>query len=444
MIIGLAGHPIKLKEIEKVLSTIDRGLELRKLEFTEIAYDVQARRFKELQDCCDIIIIGGYYDYLYFCSNVAFTKVTGYIENNINSLFRSLIVAQCKGYDIANISVDGYTRKELSETYEEIGVDMKDVRVYSWYVDKPLSPGTINELTGFHEKNYQRKSASVCLTCISLVYERLTASGIPAVMIRATYENIRAAYERLRLEYMLRTKSLIDTVILNINVADRAGTFRNEDEYLANVEKLHIAEQIFLFAHKLLAAVEELNLGHYLITVNASMLERETKFFKNISLLDATSKYSRCKLSIGAGYGGSMLEIQRNARSALNKAKKQNASCVYVVHDQVNITGPIFREPSQLDAGGTQSNHGGAGEAASIAKHTGLGISTIEKLQYIIERYKSNTFTVNELALIYGVSQRSMYRIIDKLIKQGYAEENDRQTSGKAGRPSRIIQINLN
>ena len=80
---------------------------------------------------------------------------------------------------------------------------------------------------------------------------------------------------------------------------------------------------------------------------------------------------------------------------------------------------------------------------ACIAQQTGLSVNTIQKLQFIIERYKSNTFTVNELSLIYGISLRSMYRMIDKLAICGYAEERGKQIMDGAGRPGRMIEINF-
>ena len=77
MVIGLAGHPMKLQEIEEVLMQVDSGLEIRKLEFSEIASIEHILPYQTLQESVDIVILGGYYDYLFFCNHVVFEKVTG-------------------------------------------------------------------------------------------------------------------------------------------------------------------------------------------------------------------------------------------------------------------------------------------------------------------------------------------------------------------------------
>ena len=436
MVIGLAGHPMKLQEIEEVLMQVDSGLEIRKLEFSEIASIEHILPYQTLQESVDIVILGGYYDYLFFCNHVVFEKVTGYISRNIMTLLRSLLEAQLTGHDIFHVSIDGYTEKELAETYREIGRNVADIQLYFWYKNYPLSPRIVEEIVQFHEKNFQERRVSICMTCISVVYERLCQKGIPTMMIRSTAENIRLAYEKLHLEYLLRTKETSGVVLLDINVISNKNTIGGKDEYLLNVEKLHIAELVFLFAQKLQAAVEELNLGHYLIISGTTSFEQETNLFKKISLLEDMARFHHCRLCIGIGYGGSMREIQRNAQIALQKARSHDGTCAYIVHDAVNITGPLLGNQSEIQDSIQEHN-------ARIAQQTGLGVNTIQKLQFNIERYKSNTFTVNELSLIYGISQRSMYRIVDKLAACGYVQDWGKQITDGAGRPSRIIKINF-
>ena len=436
MVIGLAGHPIKLREIEEVLRQVDSALELKKLEFSEIASDRHIAAYQALQKSVDIVILGGYYDYLFFCNHVVFEKVTGYISRNITTLLRSLLEAQLMQCDIFHVSIDGYSKKELAEAYREIGRNLAEIHVFSWYKNYPLSCRIVDEIVQFHRRNWLERGVSICMTCISVVYERLCREKIPALMIRSTAENVRLAYEKLHLEYLLRAKETSNVVLLDINVIGNKNMIGGNDEYLLNVEKLHIAELIFLFAQKLQAAVEELNLGLYLIISAASSFEQETDLFKKISLLEDMARFHYCRLCVGIGYGNSMREIQRNAQIALQKARSHNKTCAYMVHDAVNITGPIFENLTQAQSVLQEHN-------AHIAQQTGLSVRTIQKLQFIMERYKSNTFTVNELALIYGVSQRTMYRIVDKLAAYGYVQDWGRQATDGAGRPSRIIQINF-
>lgn len=436
MVIGLVGHPNKLRLIEEIITQSDSSLEIQKLEFSEIATEAHIASYMILQEAADIMVLGGYYDYLYFCNRIVFNKTTGYIPRDITTLMRSLLEAKLSNYDIFNLSIDGFTEKELTETYREIGYDINDIHVYSWYKNLPLSPDAIEDTFLFHEYNYRERNVSVCMTCISTVYERLCQANIPTAMINTTAENVRIAYEKLHLEYLLRRKESSDIALMDITIVSDRTAVTEKDEYLLNAEKLHIAELVFLFTQKLQAAVEALNLDHYLIICSKLALEEETNLFKQISLMEDMSQFHHCRLCIGIGYGLSMREIQHNSQFARQKAHTQKKSCTYVVYDSVNMIGPLFSD--QLDNMSLVQDIN-----SQIAKKTGLGVNTIQKLRFIIERYKSNMFTVNELSLIYGISLRSMYRIVDKLVVCGYAQERGKQPSNGAGRPRRIIQIDF-
>lgn len=78
-----------------------------------------------------------------------------------------------------------------------------------------------------------------------------------------------------------------------------------------------------------------------------------------------------------------------------------------------------------------------------IASMTGISLNSIIKLQTIMDINKKNTFTPLELAKIYGVSLRSMNRLLEKLIDNNYAKIIGHNMRTSAGRPSRILRLNF-
>ena len=76
-----------------------------------------------------------------------------------------------------------------------------------------------------------------------------------------------------------------------------------------------------------------------------------------------------------------------------------------------------------------------------IAEKTNLSINTIFKIQCAIEQKGGNTFTSKELSDIFGVTPRSINKIIEKLQIYNYAEIVGKRVTSTAGRPSRIIKI---
>lgn len=437
MVIGLVGHPVKVDNIQKTLHQIDNSLEIRKLEFTELPMQKHIELFNKIQKNSDIIMIGGYFDFIFFSEITIFQKVTGYIPRDILTLYKTLLEAALQGYDIFNISLDGYYKENVIEVYEEINMNQRESRVMTPLRESALLADDIDRLVDFHSRNYRKESVSVCITCISLVHERLKQEGIPALMVHSTFENIRLTYEKLRLEYLLKTKETNDMVLIKVEVSDETRIL--DDDYQNTQKKLRAAEKIFLFSQRLQAAVEEINLGKYVIMANRLLFERETDLYHKISLLDEIKSVGNYRISIGIGTGNSARDANRHAEAALLKARKHPVSCAYIMDDAVTVAGPIVNEASDSSMNENNINE----HFLAVAAATGLSVNTIFKLNSIIEKYKSSVFTINELSLIYGISLRSMYRIIDKLELNGYVKGKGKRIMDGSGRPSRIIQINI-
>lgn len=370
VVVGLVGHPSKVEMIENILKDIDNSLEMKKYVFVSIATEEQIEPYRMFQKDVDFVIVSGYYDYLFFAEKLIFNKITGYISRDITTLYRCILQAKLADFNIFNISIDGYQAKDLKEIYQELGQPIEQSKVYVWYKNCLLSAAVIEDIYQFHNHNYHENKVSVCITCLSPVYERLKKAGIPSILVSPTSENIRLTYERLRLECMLKMKETNDIIMLDINVIGSKNLLEYRDEYLLNVEKLHIAESIFLFAQKLQAMVEELNLGHYIIIGSRTAFEQETSIYKNISLLDDMGQFHHCKLSLGVGYGKSIRETQLNAQIALSKARSHNVSCAYVVYDRLNISGPYFSHPVSNKT--VENQH-----YSEISKNTGISVNTI-------------------------------------------------------------------
>jgi DNA-binding MarR family transcriptional regulator len=65
------------------------------------------------------------------------------------------------------------------------------------------------------------------------------------------------------------------------------------------------------------------------------------------------------------------------------------------------------------------------------------------KLHCVTGQYGKDEFTIKELAPLFGVTTRTMNRIIEKFEANGYCKIIGKRVIGNSGRPSRIIQLNL-
>ena len=76
-----------------------------------------------------------------------------------------------------------------------------------------------------------------------------------------------------------------------------------------------------------------------------------------------------------------------------------------------------------------------------ISKTAGVSSLYLEKIKSIIRKREKNIFTSRELAEFLNISERSVNRIIKKLIENKCAEEDEFESSASAGRPRRKIKF---
>jgi transcription initiation factor IIE alpha subunit len=78
-----------------------------------------------------------------------------------------------------------------------------------------------------------------------------------------------------------------------------------------------------------------------------------------------------------------------------------------------------------------------------VSQATGISINSIYRLHCIKEKLKKDCFTSDELSNEFGNTRRSMNRIIEKLVKAGYAEIDGTRMLSDSGRPTRIIRLKI-
>ena len=78
-----------------------------------------------------------------------------------------------------------------------------------------------------------------------------------------------------------------------------------------------------------------------------------------------------------------------------------------------------------------------------LSKKIGISSTYLEKLKSIIKKYGKNTFSSKELAEIFEISERSVNRLLKKIIENGYGEEAEFENTPGAGRPRRKIKFNF-
>lgn len=435
MKIGAIGPNKSIDRISEVVNESFRYIELVRLNYDiyKEAPDIAKRHQREM----DGLIFTGTTPFILASKVVQQEVPWEYIPRHGSSLLTVLLeAAVLNGYDISNISFDCYRSDLLYEAYEEIGFSRNEINIYI-AEEKILKDDYLDYLFEFHKDNYRKGNVSCCFTGLVNVNKRLLSENIPVFRMTHTSNIIRETITKLKLKHLayINQSNQIIVLAVEINSPDEQSII-NKDEYQIALKNMRVTEQIYLFAKRIQAAVVEIGFGSYLLFSTKSILESETKNLSKIDLLSMINKNTSSTVSIGIGYGRTAREAKYGANLGKERAKKCGGNRVFVVYEGEKILGPINNlesinnEETEIDE-----------KLLKIAQSSGLGINTIFKLNSIIKQYRLDTVTPKELARLYGVTLRSMNRIILKLEEAGYVKVIGKKPASNTGRPSRVIHM---
>ncbi|NLE24410.1 MAG: hypothetical protein GX625_03560 [Clostridiaceae bacterium] len=315
-------------------------------------------------------------------------------------------------------------------------IPKEELNIYSCH-NLLLNDEYLAKVQNFHRKNYEDGNVNVCITGISGVYEYLSGLSIPCIVLDPTKQSIEEAIRYYDIKKRSKLQKNSDIVVLAIerDLPDEYALIK-ENEYQLSLEAMKISEEIYRFSQRIQAAIMEKEIGKYMLFTTKPLFEMETEQLQKINILTKQNMIQFGTLSIGIGYGETPREAKYNASLGLLKAKKKGGNQAYKVENN-QYFGPIVPVHESNGSPTYQID----GYFQEIATVTGISLNSIIKLQTIIDINKKDTFTPLELANAYGVSLRSMNRLLEKLIDNNYAKIIGHNMRNEAGRPSRILRL---
>ena len=363
-----------------------------------------------------------------------------YVPRSGSTLMRTLLYAKLwTDYDICHISFDTYNQELLYEAYQEIGIAADKLNIFIAEEQRPSADYQIH-ICDFHKKNYFENHVSCCITALQGAYDELRSASVPCLLLVPTANIIRETLYKLQLKYLVKVSQQNQLVAVYIQMdAPSDLSLLADDEYQTALNRTKVSEQIYLFAQRIQAAVIETGDINYLLFTTTQLLENETNNLKTIELLHAVQTNTSSTISVGIGYGQTANEAKRGAYRGMLHAGKKGGNLAFIVYEGKNIIGPLTNIPKNKE-----KSHQLIDERfLSISSKVGVSINTVFKLHCIAEQYGKNDFTIKELAPLFGVTTRTMNRIIEKFETHGYAKIIGKRVIASSGRPSRIIHLNL-
>ena len=363
-----------------------------------------------------------------------------YVPRSGGSLMRVLLHAKLwTDYDICNISVDTYDQDLLHEVYEEIGLPLNQLKLYIAEEQQPTADYQAR-ICDFHKRNYHENHVSCCITALQGAYDELRACSIPCLLLEPTANIIRETLYKLQLKYLVKVsqQSQLAAICIQIDPTNELSLLA-DDDYQTALNRTKVSEQIYLFAQRIQAAVIESGDGNYLLFTTMQLLENETDHLISIDLLHAVQTNTASTISIGIGYGKTANEAKCGANRGMLHAGKKGGNLAFIVYNGKKIIGPLANVAQSTEPPTPSVDE----KFLRISEKVGVSVNTVFKLHCIAAQHGKSEFTINELAPLFGVTIRTMNRIIEKLAAYGFSKIIGKRVMGGSGRPSRIIRLHL-
>lgn|GEM_PF-254707 len=440
MKLGLIGHNRTLKIVKNIMSQSFPEIETTEIimDTTDIASVVSFIKANEHHFDGLLFTCKEPYDLVNMA--IISKKPWMYIQYDSMRLLTGLLEASyVYGYDISKISIDSYSEEDILTIYKNLKIPIERLSLHVCH-NIPVNNDYLTKIQDFHRKNYELGNVSVCITGIAAVYEYLSGLGIPCIILTPTKQSIEEAIRYYDIKKRSKLQKNSDIVVLAIerDLPDEYALIR-ENEYQLSLEAMKVSEEIYRFSQRIQAAVIEKEMGQYMLFTTKPLFEMETEHLQKINILTRQDMVQFGTLSIGIGYGETPRESKYNASLGLLKAKKKGGNQAYKVENN-QYYGPIVPVHEPYNSSEAKID----GHFQEIATKAGLSLNSIIKFQTIMDINNKDTFTPSELAKAFGVSLRSMNRLLEKLIDNKYARIVGHSMINPAGRPSRIIRLIFN
>ena len=441
MKLGIVGP---LENVQKVVQIMEQ--EFPQIEPTQYIYQTYAETPKLLagqQRQLDALLFVGRTPMTYAEKHLKRTILWDVLPRSGSSLLQVLLkIALSKTCNIFSLSSDLYYADQLSEIFDEIGIPTDKLHIHTFTETSLDEDDFLDCVCAFHEQHYRGGQVSCCVTAFYNVHAQLTKNKIPSFLIAPTKNVIRETLHKLQLSHLVAVsqQSQIVALCVRIDSLDEYSIF-NENEYQYIIDKTNVSRQIYLFAQQIKAAVIEIGSREFLLFSTKHILEHVTNNFHNIELLPLIKKNTASTISLGIGYGQTAQEAKQSASLAMERASRLGGDMAFIIYNGQKTIGPlrsIDGEPAQQAAEQKVDK-----KFLSVSEKTGISINTLFHLSSIIKHQGKTRFTAAELAALAGVSSRTINRTLIKLTMHGFCFEVGKRALSNAGRPSRIVEINL-
>ncbi|MCR8631883.1 hypothetical protein [Paenibacillus radicis (ex Xue et al. 2023)] len=330
------------------------------------------------------------------------------------------------------VSFDTILPHHFNETCTELDLTCDHIHLLSYTGFKPEE-----DLLEFHSQLFASGKVDACATCLSGVYEKLKAKGIPVYRIQPNRMTIRTMLNLASTEgeTMHFKKSQIAVMLINIEETEKL--IENKSSYDIRRLDLQFQEMIIDHVEALSGSFIALGNGKFLVFTTRGAFEAANSIADPSVLLEKLALLTDLKTNIGIGYGVTALAAERNAQLAIQHAKKSGNFIAILVKDTGEIEGPLQQAKSINFNYRTEDL-----QMLELLKKAGVTITTYNKMLSVQKNLGQNAISASLIAESLSMTKRNARRILSDLEEHNLAELIGEEAPSNRGRPSKIYRIN--
>ncbi|WP_130889902.1 HTH domain-containing protein [Fusobacterium ulcerans] len=428
MKIAIIGAPDSVEKIYSILSSEYKEVSFFKYPKEKIEEMIPLIQKLE-NDVDGIYLTGiGIYSSLNLKTDLS-NKAIVYTKRGEMGIIKAFLSLQ-KDYesiDNLKIGIDLIEEKMLKDVFEEYEIQIKN-----YYLQKYEYSKTEEEYLKNYLEKLKTKEIDCVITAFGYIYYYLKRLNLPVYRLQATNTEIKLEFKKLELiakiEELKKTGIGVQIIkLIKKNISELTQkTLQNKNSF---------ETQLLEYAKEIQGNIQFLGNEEYYILANKGLLLDEDTLKIITTLIKNTTKKD-FYAGIGIGEGQTILQAEANGRKALKISLSKNKNEIYF-YDGKNVSGPLLTE-NMLQYSDSVNK-----DIFELSKKIGISSTYLEKLKSIIKKYGKNTFSSKELAEIFEISERSVNRLLKKIIENGYGEEAEFENTPGAGRPRRKIKFNF-
>ncbi|MDU1911326.1 hypothetical protein [Fusobacterium sp.] len=428
MKIAIIGAPDSVEKIYNILSSEYKNANF--LKYPKEKIEEMIPLIQKLENDVDGIYLTGIgvYSSLNLKTDLS-DKTIVYTKRGEMGIIKAFLYLQ-KDYesiDNLRIGMDLIEEKTLKDILEEYEIQIKNYYLQEYEYSK-----TEEEYLKNYLEKLKTKEIDCIITAFGYIYYYLKRLNIPVYRLQATNTEIKLEFKKL--ELMAKIKEL-EKIGIGVQIIKLVKKNISELTQKTLQNKNTFETKLLEYTREIQGNIQFLGNEEYYILANKGLLLEEESLKTITALIKNTSKKD-FYAGVGIGEGQTILQAEAHGRKALKLSLSKNKNEIYF-YDGKNVSGPLLTE-NMLQYSDSVNK-----DIFELSKKIGISSTYLEKLKSIIKKYGKNTFSSKELAGIFEISERSVNRLLKKIIENGYGEEAEFENTPGAGRPRRKIKFNF-